>query len=67
MTLDDAVRHALSEMTNPEAPQQRGDVAAAVRHVNVCSYCALKLRDRLAELMGGESAAATTVEAGGYT
>ncbi len=51
MTLDDAVRQALSEMTIPEAPHYRGDIAVAARHVKVCSYCALKLHERLAELM----------------
>lgn len=55
MTFDDAVRQALSEMVIPGAPQHQGDIAAAARHVNVCSYCALKLHDRLAELIDGES------------
>lgn len=52
MTFESAVRQALAEMTIPEAPHRRGDVATAARHVNVCSYCALKLHERLAELMG---------------
>lgn len=55
MTFDDAVRQALSEMTNPEAPHSRGDIAAAARHVRVCSYCALKLQERLAEIMERET------------
>lgn len=55
MTFDDAVRQALSEMTNPEAPHHRGDIAAAARHVNACSYCALKLQERLAEIMECET------------
>lgn len=55
MNFDDAVRQALSELTNPEAPHQRGDIFAAARHVNVCSYCALKVQERLAEIMAGET------------
>lgn len=55
VTFEDAVRQALSEMTNPEAPHSRGDIAAAARHVNACSLCALKLKERLAEMMQCET------------